>query len=178
MDEILNYCELNMYIYDLQKVPDEIIKDIIKDYSKDVAIFSVLFKCNVQLNPNINLHDYDYFINLVNDIARVSGFDYSEDELKVYRMLAVSFYHNNIKKEDTLLKFISNCEEIDSLKVNGIGVLYAQERVRYRLLRAYSNEFVKYYDKMKDLLVRLKANKDEYEELDNTIHKLLNKEEQ
>ena len=178
MNDILNYCELNLDVYDLQRVPDEVIKSIITDYSKDVAMFAIFFRNSQQLNPNNTPKDFDYFVNFVNDIARVSGFDYSEDELKVYRMYAVPLGYKNMSNKEMQQKLISNYEEVDSLKVDGVGPLYAQECVRYKLLQIYADEFVKYYDKMKDLLTKLKASKSKYRELEDNIYRLLSEEGQ
>ena len=65
---------------------------------------------------------------------------------------------------------INKYEYIDSITVSGENLLYAQERVRYKLLFIYSNNISKYYDKMKDLLSRLKKNSKEYKKLEDIIY--------
>ena len=92
-------------------------------------------------------------------------------------MFVVPLNYKNVLKEENLSKFISNCEKVDSLTVSGDVLLYAQEPVRYKLLQIYSDNLVKYYDKMKDLLSRLKKNKKRYDELETIIYEKLNQKE-
>ena len=177
MDNILDRCELKINIYYSEDVSDEVIKNIIDGCEKDDVMLTIFFRYQYQLNPEKASESFDYFINLVNKIARISGFDYSEDELNIYRMFVVPLNYKNVLNEENLSNFISNCEKVDSLTVSGDVLLYAQERVRYKLLQIYSDNLVKYYDKMKDLLSRLKKNKKRYDELENIIYERLNQKE-
>ena len=69
MDNKLNYCELKMKTYDLEEVPDSVIKAVIGNLNKDDAMLSVLFNCYHQLNSDKNKDSFDYFTNLVDKIA-------------------------------------------------------------------------------------------------------------
>ena len=106
------------------------------------------------------------------------GVNYSEDELKVYRAFAIPMDYRNTENEEILSNLIKIYEDVDSLVVSGDNLLYAQEYVRYNLLLIYSNNIAKYYDKMKDLLSRLKENQSNYINLRDSIFNRLNKEEQ
>ena len=85
--------------------------------------------------------------------------------------------YRNTENEEILSNLIKIYEDIDSLVVSGDNLLYAQEYVRYNLLLIYSNNIAKYYDKMKDLLSRLKENQSNYINLRDSIFNRLNKEE-
>lgn len=178
MDNTLSYCEFKMDVYNFDNVSDDVIKNLITGCDKDNAMFAILFKCKYQLNPEQSTENVDYFVNLVNNVARVSGFDYSDDELKIYRMFAIPVNYKNVLSEDMLTELINNYEEVDLLKVSNDSLLYAQEYVRYKLLQTYVDDLTKYYDKMKNLLARLKNNQEKYKELENTIYERLNKREQ
>lgn len=178
MDNKLNYCELKMKTYDLEEVPDSVIKAVIGNLNKDDAMLSVLFNCYHQLNSDKNKDSFDYFTNLVDKIAKISGYTYSEDELKVYRAFAIPMDYRNTENEEILSNLIKIYEDVDSLVVSGDNLLYAQEYVRYNLLLIYSNNIARYYDKMKDLLSRLKENQSNYINLRDSIFNRLNKEEQ
>lgn len=178
MDNTLSYCEFKMNIYNSDNVSDDVLKDLIVGYDKDDVMFAIFFRYRYQLNPEQTPENYDYFVNLINNVARVSGFDFSEDELKIYRMFAIPVNYKNVLDEDILSELISKYEEVDALKVSNDSLLYAQECVRYKLLQSYADDLTKYYDKMKDLLARLKSNKAKYEELENTIYERLIQKEQ
>ncbi len=66
---------------------------------------------------------------------------------------------------------VNKYEYVDSITISGENLLYTQERVRYKLLFIYSNDISKYFDKMKDLLSRLKKNSEEYKKLEEAMYK-------
>lgn len=171
MGSILSYCELKINTYNLDEVPDDIIKEVIGNSSKEDAILYVLFRCNYQVNSEKIPYSFDYFTNLVDKISKVSGYDYSDDELTIYKAFAIPADYKNVDDAEALYNLIKLYEKVDSMTVSGDNLSYAQECVRYNLLLIYSNNVAAYYDKMKDLLLRLKKNRNKYIELRDVIFK-------
>ena len=173
MNNILNYCELRIDTYDMSEVSDSVIASIIEGVDKDDAILKVLFRCCHQFNSDKLSNSFDYYTNLINKIAKISGFDYSEDELKIYSAFAIPTEFQNAREKEKLERLIEMYEEVNSMTVSGDNLMYAQESVRYNLLLAYSDNINKYYDKMKKLLEELKKNSDNYIKLrDSAVKKL------
>ena len=176
MDNKINYCELKMNTYDLEEVSDSVIKSTIGTLSKEDAILNVLLKCYYQINKDKDTSSFDYFVNLGDKIAEISGFDYSEDELNIYRAYAIPLDYKNTEDKELLSKLVKRYEDVDSLTVSGDNLLYAQEYVRYKLLLTYADHIATYHDKMKDLLSRLKENQSNYFSLRDSILGRLNQE--
>lgn len=173
MTDVLDRYELKLDIFNFDEVPDEIIKNLIKDIDKEDVILSILLRAGYYENWEANekkIKSIEYFSNLVDKIVRVSGFEFSNDELLVYKAFAAPINFDNIPDQSAMSDLINKYEYIDSIKVSGENLLYAQERVRYKLLFIYSNNISKYYDKMKDLLSRLKKNSKEYKKLEDIIY--------
>ena len=171
MDNILANCELRINTYNLDEVPDYTIKEIIKNSNKEDAILEVLLKCYFQVNTDKKQDSFDYFIDLVDKIAKVSGYDYSEDELNIYKAFAIPMDYKNTENEEVLSSLLKRYEDVDAMTVTGENLLYAQEYVRYNLLLIYSYDIRKYNDKMRPLLAKLRANHDNYVKLRDTIYK-------
>lgn len=172
MVSVLDRYELELDIFNFDEVPDEVIKNLIKDVNKEDVMLTVLLRSvrYKELDTDEKkIKSIEYFNNFINKIVKVSGFEFSNDELIIYKAFAAPMGYNNISDQSVMSDLINKYEYIDSITVSGENLLYAQERVRYKLLFIYSNDIPKYYDKMKDLLSRLKKNSEEYKKLESTI---------
>ncbi len=174
MDNILDRCELDLDIFSFDEVPDEVIENLIKDVDKEDVMLSILLRRGYYKDweeEEKKTKSIEYFNNLVDKIARVSGFEFSNDELLIYKAFAIPINCNNISDQSIMSDIINKYEYVDSITISGENLLYTQERVRYKLLFIYSNDISKYFDKMKDLLSRLKKNSEEYKKLEEAMYK-------
>ena len=171
MNDILNYCEFKINTYNFDDISDDIISGIITGYDKEEAMLAVCARCCFHSISEENKPDsIDYFYNLINNIARISGYDYYDDELKIYKAYILPSDYKNFVDEEGLSGIIKLYEDVDSIIASGgETLLYMQEFVRYRLLLIYSEHIDEYYNKMQNLLTRLKKNKDRYNELKESV---------
>ena len=105
MTDVLDRYELKLDIFNFDEVPDEIIKNLIKDIDKEDVILSIRLRAGYYENWEANekkIKSIEYFSNLVDKIVRVSGFEFSNDELLVYKVFAYPINFDNSQVQSAI----------------------------------------------------------------------------
>jgi hypothetical protein len=159
--------ELDLYnfklnIYENTSMPDDFIKKIIVEYKPEDALIAIFTKYGITMERNFSYGEkYNYFYNLANQIKRVSGYGYSDDDIAIYALYITPIYP--ILNSSDINDIIKSLENIFNLKASGENEVFAQETVKYKLLSLYSNQIDDRYEDMKSLLASLNASQATYE---------------
>lgn len=172
--------ELDLYSFKLNVykniIPsDSLIEEMIKEFTPENAIAALFFKCGITVDKNIPyIERYNYFYNLAKQIKRMSNYDYSDDDLKIYAMYAIPLYPMPVA--DSSCDITKRLEDIFDLTPSGENEIFAKESVKYKLLHLYSEQLDNgKYEDMKKLLTTLKENASVYEDIKNKVFGKINK---
>lgn len=157
--------------YEMKANPDSIIKELINDYSPEDAILGLFIKFRILPNSTSTFQErYNYFYNLVAQVKKISEYDYTEDDLKIYALYITSTYPMSSKTSEELKNTTLRLETIFNLKASGQNEKWAKECVKYKLLHLYSEQISSgRYEDMKVLLDNLNGSREYFESLQNTI---------
>lgn len=172
----LSVYRLKMNTYEISSNSDDIIQDLLKDLAPENAILYIFTKIGLFVNNQSFYQErYNYFYNLSAQIKRLSGYDYSEDDLKIYTMYATAVFPIDYKSAQGVQEITKMIEKIFDLKASGDNERYAQETVKYKLLHLYSEQISSgRYEDMKALLDDLNDSREHFESLQNTVLEKIN----
>lgn len=169
--ESLSVYTLKMNVYEMNRNPDYLIKDLIEEYHPEDAIMVVFSKYGFVFNDRATYTDsFNYFYDLASQIKKISGFEYSEDDLVIYALYVTPLSPLDYHSRDMILEVIKQLERVFGLHPSGDNEKFASEAVKYKLLHLYSEQINNgKYEDMKALLKSLNETKDEYEKSKNKI---------
>lgn len=167
----LSVYNFQINIYEMNSNSDSVVNDVIKDYASENAILGVFTKFGGYPNKDFTYHErFNYFYSLAEQIRRLSGHNYSSDDLMIYAMYATGISHIDCQSKENLQAIIQQLESIFDLKASGENEEYAKEVVKYKLLHLYSGQiFNGRYEDMKKLLNQLNETKEYYNSLKEKI---------
>lgn len=167
----LSIYNFKMNTYEMNLNSDLTIKDLIYNYPPEDAILGLFINFKTLPNSTSTFQErYNYFYNLAAQVKRISEYDYSEDDLKIYALYITSAYPMNPPIVEELEAAIIKFEVIFNLKASGQNEEWAKERVKYKLLHLYSEQISHgRYKDMKSLLDELNDSREHFESLQNAI---------
>lgn len=156
----LDLYNFKLNIYENTPMADDFVKKVIEEYKPEDALIAIFTKYGLTMECNFSYEEkYNYFYNLANQIKRISGYNYSEDDIVIYALYGTPIYPS----KENINNLIQRFEGIFRLKASGENEVFAQETVKYNLLNLYSTQIDSNYEDMKNLLASLNAGQATYE---------------
>lgn len=166
----LNLYNFKLSIYEGETLSDSLIVELIDGFTAEDAIASIFFKYGTIMNSAISYSDRcNFFHNLANQIKRLSGYNYSDDDIMLYTLYATPLYPMSNMEKDTT-HAIEMLENSLNLHPSGKNELFAQETLKYRLLHLYAERIDTRYEDMKKLLTDMNnVGQAAYDELKSSV---------
>lgn len=176
MEENLKLYEIRIGLTDLKPIDNNILKDVLKNYNSKEAIFKILFCGIYPFNLNYTFDDgIKYYKNLITTIGNILNVEYTEEEQLILALYTMPRFNIEVQKKEKAEEIISIYESVCNYSNNEEiledGIWWARQCARHKLLDFYAAWVYddSMYEKMKNLLINLKNEKEKYIEIGDNL---------
>ena len=167
MDMDLDFITFKANMRDYTKNTDDLINSIMLSIKPE---YHVIYALNYAIfDKSQKEQAVPYYQDLIEQICRLSSYDYSEESIKLYKDF-VAIYFNVDNSDFDIDEIVYLCK----FEFTTVPDKYKQYMLRYNLLLWYSNMIWKdesYLPAMRELLQFLKEHEDEYKALMDEVNK-------
>lgn len=176
----LNIFKMNLFTYNLNKIPDEVIEKLILKQHSDLNYSVILEKLN--FNPQSSKDQLNTILEIVDDtlekITRYSIYFPSEDELECFEIFMIIKFLKSYDLEEYLPQYEKQYFHVLQLDFNEhTAAWYFQNKIFYTLINNFNWQDENKLIVLKNYLQKAENYMEEYKNYHNLILSYIEREE-
>lgn len=176
----LNIFKMNLFTYNLNKIPDEVIEKLILKQHTDLNYSIILEKLN--FNPQSSIEQLNTILEIVNDtlekITRYSIYFPSEDELECFKIFMIIKFLKSYNLDEYLPQYEKQYFHILQVDFKEhTAAWYFQNKIFYTLINNFNWQDENKLIVLKNYLQKAENYMEEYKNYHNLILSSIEREE-